>query len=235
MNLTDNRYQDLTNLINLYNESGKIILTGKKDIDYHILNELNIKDLSIVCRSNKYTQQLCSKEFWVQKFKNENLPLYIENLTATQWLEKYKKIKLSMINAKYALKTYDIQYENGGELIEIIHLEYTPMREVINTFKKLNYNKEIKDILITPGENEYKIEFIDTQRHLDKFIFTYEEVLLLLTYCYYYKFNTQHPVYCEDIPLLIDDTNIIHYLVPEYITVVYERYGIFKTLKKVNT
>ena len=48
--------QELTNLINLYNQSGKIILTGNKDIDYQILNHLEVQDLSILCRTNQYTR-----------------------------------------------------------------------------------------------------------------------------------------------------------------------------------
>lgn len=60
--LTGSTYQDLTNLPNLYNQRGKIILTGNKDIDYEILLKLDIQDLSKLCRTNKYTQELCDEE-----------------------------------------------------------------------------------------------------------------------------------------------------------------------------
>ena len=60
MKLTGSKSQDLTNLINLYNQSGKIVLTGNKDVDYEILYNLNLEDLSKVCGVNKYTRDLCS-------------------------------------------------------------------------------------------------------------------------------------------------------------------------------
>lgn len=66
-----NLRDEYNNLIKEYKSYNMKILTGNKDVDYKILNNLNVIDLSKLCRINTYTQELCNnKIFWTNKFQN---------------------------------------------------------------------------------------------------------------------------------------------------------------------
>lgn len=99
MNLTGNVYQDYTSLKKLYDQSGKILLTGNTDVDYQILSQLNIKDLGKVCISNKYTNQLCNnKNFWKYKLKSEELDvIQLKASSVAVYIAIYNSEKSSII------------------------------------------------------------------------------------------------------------------------------------------
>lgn len=108
-NITIKEYNEI------YNQSGKIILTGNKDVDYNILSELNILELSRICTTNKYSAQICSDEnFWRYKFNKENLDILLSpnsHLFLTLgWMKLYKIVKQAYIDAKNSLTVYNIQY-----------------------------------------------------------------------------------------------------------------------------
>ncbi len=225
--ITGNTYRDLTNLINLYNESGKIILTGNKDIDYQILNHLEVQDLSTLCRTNQYTRSLCGNNtFWVQKFKDENLPLYDENLSVNEWLDIYKKTKLSQKYAKYTLKVYDIQYQDVKPKI-VIRIDSIPTFNLIlnNHISFFDYHKKIMKIEILPDTKH--VAFYDMRNHFETYILTKEEIITILTFVNVY-INVDYIV-CEGVPLLIDD-NYIQQFDPLYTSIIFERYGILKSI-----
>jgi len=85
----------------VYNQSGKIVLTGNKDVDYQILNQLDIQDLSKLCRTNKYTRELDER------------------------LMMYNNTKISQQQAD-TLKFYDIQYKNSDTkpVIDTLYVIY---------------------------------------------------------------------------------------------------------------
>ena len=56
------------------------MLTGIKDLDHKILNNLEDKDLVRVCQTNKRAQELCNDydEFWLNRILSKfNIPIDI--------------------------------------------------------------------------------------------------------------------------------------------------------------
>ncbi len=211
MELTGSLYQDLSNLKNLYNESGKVILTGNKDVDYQILAHLEIDDLSKVCRSNKYTQQLCNHtSFWQYKFKSEELEILADINDLSMWLRYYKTTKIARDYAKYSLLIYDIQYKNKiHPSIDIFNNNDDYLFN--NLFNIIGYPIEgkIDHISIMPTGINYNItiDFLDNNA---KITLPREILIRLLTFIYSYSWPNGDifNIYCEELPLIINDDYI---------------------------
>lgn len=228
MKLTDNKYQDLTNLINLYNQSGKIVLTGNKDVDYEILYTLNLEDLSKVCSLNKYSRDLCSNPvFWLTKHKNENLPIiksdYYSDYPLDMWYKFYKRTKISKNYAINALKIHQIQYDNIEDKPYIIIYNRSPEGYLENLMENFNiYTEDIKSIYFLPNDTTISIDHTNSDEH-EVINFSKQNITDLLTFVYLYNFVIlRFPVLCDSDPLL--KTENITMEVPE------ERIGILKAI-----
>ncbi len=228
MLLTGDKNQDLTNLINIYNESGKMILTGNKDVDYQILNRLTVEDLSKVCRMNKYSQLLCNDgDFWLLKFKNEKLPLLDVDFDwpLSMWLKFYKRTMISKENAIDSFKVYNVQYNNKKKRYIYINNNSRPgfFENILKYFGI--FHKNAKYIKIKPDKLYITVKDIND----DKYEMTKEEIIDLLTFVYLYNYFFQRfDITCDNIPLIITE---------EYINdnnIGYERYGILNTIKYYN-
>ncbi len=237
MLLTGNKYEDLTNLTNMYNESGKIILTGNKDVDYQILNSLTVEDLSKVCRMNKYSQLLCNDaDFWLAKFKNQNLPLLGSKLGPNEfydwhlpmWLLFYKRTKICKENAINSFKVYNVQYNN--EENPYIYIYNKSAANYYESILKSFFNiihQDINFIKFVPDQSF--ITIVSKNSDVKKYNMTKEDIINLLTLTYLYNYVLRRfDIVCDDLPLIITQ---------EYINnnhVGYERYGILNTIKYYN-
>jgi hypothetical protein len=227
--LTGNTYQDLTNLTNLYNQSGKIILTGNKDVDHQILIKLDIQNLSKLCRTNKYTQELCDDEdFWKKKFIFEKLPLSLSTKpTLNEWLVIYKKTKISQLYTADTLKVYDIQYKNSEIKPTIYIYNIIKVKNFNNIIKRL-YNisiNTIKTIKILPDTKSATFIMIDNSEY--EYILTETGLTTLFIFIYFYpSFDIQ----CDYLPLIIDDLYIQNYDDEDDCAIIFERYGILKSI-----
>lgn len=238
-------YREYKNLVNLYDESGKIFLTGIKDIDYQILYNLdNVNDLSKVCRINKYTQELCDKNFWIAKFKNENLDFIIDpgQLELKEWLLLYRNTKIAKENAKYALTIYNMKYSDDSIKIKV--KQNKKLLQFIYSYIKNDEMDNIRKIKIRKNENDYDLVLFIEDEYIDDIKFDQDEVLklLYLSYVYSYPLSDILKVTCKKIPLIIDD----HYLQDydftlddisdeedlDIIKKRYTRYGMLEALKK---
>ena len=70
------------------------MLTGVKDLDYAILNELEDKDLVSFCSVNKDANKIClDQTFWLNriltKFPNVPSKIFIQNTKDRSWSEYY--------------------------------------------------------------------------------------------------------------------------------------------------
>lgn len=231
MLLTGNKYEDLTNLTNLYNESGKIILTGNKDVDYQILNSLSVEDLSKVCRMNKYSQLLCNNvDFWVSKFKNENLPLLdseFDDWPLPMWLKFYKRTRICKENAINSFKVYNVQY-NGANKPSIYIYNKSQANYYESILKHFNIiHKDIDFIKFIPDKSY--IIIVSKNSDMKRHNMTKEEIIDLLTLTYLYNYVVHRfDIRCDGLPLIISQ---------EYINDNhggYERYGILNTIKYYN-
>ena len=67
-------------------------LTGNKDIDFVILNELSDYELTQVCQVNKYVNSLCQDKFlWINRLI-QVLKIDIETIRAAEEFESYKEL-----------------------------------------------------------------------------------------------------------------------------------------------
>lgn len=108
--LTDNLYQDYNNLVSLYNQRNLKALTFTNDVNYHILLNLDIKDINNFCKSNKDARKICnSKEFWQLKYQQDDIPMedFPDNLI--DWIENYKLWKDASHIASVIMFVYSIE------------------------------------------------------------------------------------------------------------------------------
>ena len=106
--LTGSLYQDYKTLVNMYNRQNPI-LTGNIDVDYKILENLEIKDLIKICQSNKYSLNLCNNNtFWFEKFHLNNLPIYAHGTDFTTWAQMYYVTEKSYEKATNTLIVHEI-------------------------------------------------------------------------------------------------------------------------------
>ncbi len=199
--ITGDVNDDLTNLQQLYQASGKVILTGNKDVDYEILNYLDAQDISVVCRSNKYAQQLChNPTFWRNKFDAEELLVMYEPDTLIEWLTFYK---IATQAKQYAIRTLiinDIEYfqNNRRSTIDIINNNSDTLDEIINYIFNVTVIN-IPFVSIVYDESSYTLNLSNGQMidHLDREIIT---GLLNLTY-----------QYSQDLSVESDDVGFIYF------------------------
>lgn len=241
MELTGSLYQDYTNLTNAYNQSGKVILTGHKDVDYHILSQLDLQTLSRACRTNQYTKQLCeSEDFWLYKYNIENLDLIYKPTSLTQWLSWYSKTKLASIDANYTLTVYDIQYSqektyppitifdpDGGFFLNVL-LRLTDKTYHLKKFPI------IKSINITPNNAMYNIQLNFAKTNAIE-LFTKQKLIKLLSFVYQYALPNEGGiiVQCEGLPLIITERHVNH-LPDTNLKLLYTRKGILDAIQYYN-
>lgn len=111
-----------------------------------IMQELNIADIKLLCRTNQYINKIChQKDFWHNKLLNDHLPIpdSFKNLQGVNWIKVYDIInninnilffrgndykigvKLNVINPTYymnLIKKYDINIDSevyGGHVYKM--------------------------------------------------------------------------------------------------------------------
>lgn len=231
--LTGDKYTDLTNLINLYNESGKVVLTGLQDVDYQILNSLNVDDLSRVCRTNKYSQQLCGdSRFWILKYNNEDLPLIQYNnyngYSLNMWLKLYKKTIISKENAINTLKVYDIEFTDEEKKSPIYIYNKSQPGYIETILRNVNIiQNNVRYLKIFP--NESLIIVFPEDGNNEEFYLSKNNIIILLTFIYLYNMGiTRFSIVCKKSPLIITGDDL------SYSALEYKRYGILKAIKYYN-
>lgn len=212
MQLTGILYQDYTNLTSFYKDTGKILLTGNKDVDYQILAKLDLQDLSKVCRSNKYTRQLCDEEFWIYKYQQENLDVLYKPSSFEEWLKWYDKAKQASLDALYTLTIYDIQYKNIFPPIRIINQSNDMFLNALlkQADDKVNYyfkKPNITHIIITPNKSTYNIELNFKYFNSINDAFTKDKLIKLFSYVYRYSWPNVGDlvVLCDSHPLVVTE------------------------------
>ena len=86
------------------------------DVYERILINLDINTLQNACRTNKYHNICNDFNFWIQKFKYDDVPILALKLptTATQWIKEYKKVNNIILQVDDIV---DNIMENGIELV----------------------------------------------------------------------------------------------------------------------
>ncbi len=200
---------EYNNLIKEYKSHNIKILTGSKDVDYKILNQLNVIDLSKLCRINTYAQELCNNSrFWIDKYHDENLPLIAIADNLTDWLNLYKASKIAQQDASDSLRVHKINAID--KKIDIICFK----NNILNS--ALDYLRIGTDILIETIEIEYvnDIYELNINNGSHNIILSNKIMNTFLTICYMYSFPNDEScdVSCFNIPLIVTDENIEHYL-----------------------
>jgi hypothetical protein len=224
--LSGSLYQDYTTLVNMYNRQ-KPILTGNKDVDYKILENLEIKDLIKICQSNKYSLNLCNNNtFWFEKFHLNNLPIYAQGTDFTTWAQRYYATEKSYEKATNTLIVHEI-----NAIDESIDITIVTDELILNAFMgylKTDIDIEINKINAILSNNKYELSINDGEHNM---IFNKKYMIIFLTGCYMYTFPYGHlcDINCLDLPLIINEDNIDYYLqddVHSQKSILYTRKGI---------
>ena len=89
------------------------MLTGYRDADFRILQDLDIKSLNRICQSNEIVRNdICSdKYFWEQKFEREGLTkmYFLEPTNYREWLKEFDKTFSVYKYAEYTLEIADVE------------------------------------------------------------------------------------------------------------------------------
>jgi len=224
----NNIKDELDNLIKIYNQTNKIILTGNKDVDYEILLNLNIHDITALCLVNKYTQKLCTdNNFWVQKFENDKLPLIYYQDTPAEWTLLYKETLKAKKKAEYSIIINDIELKNDDDNRIIITADDAILSHII--YGQLNHNHEynIVSIIITKEGDQYDITLYSIDSPLS-LILDKNQTIMLLTSCYVYEHELE--IMSNDLPLIITNNMYDRYIRDSH-KILYKRQGILETLE----
>lgn len=203
-------YQYYKKLKSLYNQSGRILLTGNQDADYHILSLLEVDDLSKVCRSNKYTRRLCDDEtFWQYKFNKESLDILKKPDSLEGWLKLYKISKKAALDAKHTLMVYDVQYQTNKPPIEIFNnLEDMSLNGFLALIDNaIQFADPINFISIVPSKDVYDITLYFIHDDVTPIItMTKNNLIKLFGYLYRYSWPNEDYLsfYCEESGLIIN-------------------------------
>lgn len=153
------------------------ILTGNLDVNYHILLNLEPKDIARYCKTNSLVKKLCQDEkFWEMKFKHDQLynilylnnhvlsrinklPLYdfyqqgvVMPLEELGWINLYNNIFKSHQYAKYILTIYHNEYINTNNKI-IIRGNNFLILLLINAFLPLGLFKQTFSALLVSNQD----------------------------------------------------------------------------------
>ena len=59
-----------------------------------------------VCTTNQRKMMLCNKDFFLDKFNHDNLPLLHHHKTFNKWVDDYRKVKAAQVEAIKLIKMY---------------------------------------------------------------------------------------------------------------------------------
>ncbi|HSW76446.1 MAG TPA: hypothetical protein VLG50_05350 [Candidatus Saccharimonadales bacterium] len=147
----------------------------------------DIDTIVSMCQTSKTNQQLCNEQFWINKFKYENLPILIQPTTLNEWVKLYKLTDISKLRAEQMIKiilTYN--YYKGDAIIRVWYDRYIPevFKNYIN-FRHVTVRYAI-DYEFDRKKNKWTINL--NQENMKKFI-TDDEIVALLTINVYDRFN----------------------------------------------
>lgn len=167
MELSGNVEEDLNNLIINYNLYGLKILTLIKDVNNNILKFLNLKDMINFSMINSQIIKSFDDDFWIFKFKYDDLPI-TEKLN----FENYNLILEAKINAKYIIEINNIEMKRDktNGLIRINYqLDNILLKNILSVIK----NKAIQNIvgIIKNDQKRLSIGILPIEE--DKYVFKF--------------------------------------------------------------
>jgi hypothetical protein len=142
MDLSGDVEEDLKNLIFSYNLYGSKILTSIKDVNNNIFKFLKAKDLVNFSMVNHQTINLFDTDFWMLKFKHDDLPIIKDKLNA----KSYKLMFEAKITAEYVMKINQIEV-NRDKTLGLIRIIYRQDNVLLKSILSNIENDAIKAVL----------------------------------------------------------------------------------------
>ena len=165
LTILDNEYQMMKSNYDIgFKQDMKTasILTGNMDINYKILLNLNLTELSRYCQSNSVTKQLCNnRQFWLDKFVYDGLDPYIA----------FREADVDRNNILYNFNNHFIFPNNINEWLKI--------------YNRLIKAKKYSEYCLTIFNTEFIVNNVSYIEIKGK----NELVLLLLSYMIMWRFN----------------------------------------------
>ncbi len=179
--------QDLLNLP-LLKTSSNIPFTGFPDIDRALIIHLPLYELNNLCDVNKYSKSLCNtKEFWLDKMKLNNLELPDVQIKNIDWLTLYNALYNATENINdIVIGYYEFIMIDSFQVSDLLKLLKLSNIIIPNKLLKLSHEQRIPSIIVYFENDEYiiNIKF--------KIIIMKSQMLLFLTYLYYYNLFTDN-------------------------------------------
>lgn len=178
-NINSTIKEEQNELENIYNLERSVRFTGLPDVDYKILQEMDIKTLNRFCTTSTYATKLCdSKDFWINKIKNHGLPLELIDqyfINYNDWLNTYGNLEDTVFVTKNILLvsklTGDIyillDMRVAGKILDV---------DVPNDVTNLTiiYKKEDNESYVVVSE--------DNEKYVNKYKGDFDKVLLRAVY-----------------------------------------------------
>ena len=148
-------------------------LTGIKDVDFMILNELSDRDLKAVCQVNKYVNKLCNDEnFWMKRLLSI-FPISLEKaIQMRNKLEFDKEVQPWKNFYEWLMEEYSDSYETMlelyGEDVESLELELEEYTKVKDIYIDLQQFKDL--LLATEIDYNFDVLYNSTDIKLPKFV-----------------------------------------------------------------
>jgi len=224
--LTGNKDEDLKLLTNLYNQYGKNVLTSNYDVNYEILKKLDIKSLNRFCIINKNAKEICNnKEFWLDKFRNDDLPIMDAPTTIEQWIKMYNVASDAKTDIRRLMIINEMQNNNviivsGSEMWLYVFLG-------IRILGIRSSNKRIITLNFIKKNNRYEYIINDETRKMNK-----DDFIAFLIRAQYFILNEEYGIEIVDdnnIPFIFNQNTINWYIKDNY-DEAYSRYNILNTI-----
>jgi hypothetical protein len=175
-----------------------------------MLQTLLYSDIDTVvntCTTNKNKMKLCNTQFWIEKFKRDNLPIYKQVNDFPNWVKQYKMIKEAKHNAEMMTNiimlynkykgdaTIFVWYENGSLIDE----------ELRKDFKIKDYQLKQRVAFTCTFDRKNKKWQLGVDQEDYGMILTHDKVIAFLTTNIYRKMNKEQ-IWFADF-----DQNAIYY------------------------
>jgi hypothetical protein len=87
----------------------KILFTDINDIEYNILLNTDIDSISKLIHFKQTSKIIDDNNFWLEKFKHDDIPIITKRTDYRTWIEEYKKVQTSIDLANKILIINDIE------------------------------------------------------------------------------------------------------------------------------
>lgn len=107
-----------------------------------------------ICTANSLKLKICDNQFFIKKFKNDQLPILHQHRHFNKWVKEYRLAKAAQLEAIKLIKMYTMYHLNGVATI-LVHFIKKDKYDIASTMKIFNILNEKN-----PYGREYYMEIV---------------------------------------------------------------------------